>query len=80
MKDWEETLNDLEKDPRLTADRLDWSAKHRLIEQFREAEGLPPEDPWLQSLDLSYHLLDREQGVRRPDLQQRFRRAAHHAR
>ncbi len=63
MTDWEETLNDLERDPRLTADRLDWAAKHRLIEQFREAEGLTPEDPWLQSLDLSYHLLDRDQGL-----------------
>jgi proteasome accessory factor A len=63
LVDWEEVLNDLERDPLLTADRLDWTAKFRLIEQFREAEGLSPEDPWLQSLDLAYHLLDWQQGL-----------------
>ena len=60
---WEKILDDLERDPLSTADRLDWSAKHKLIEQFREVEKLGPDDPWLQSLDLSYHLLDREQGL-----------------
>lgn len=61
--EWEAVLNDLEKDPLLTADRLDWAAKFKLIEQFREAEGLAADDPWLQSLDLAYHLLDRQQGL-----------------
>jgi Pup amidohydrolase len=60
---WEQVLDDLEKDPLSTSDRLDWSAKYRLIEQFRDMEGLDTEDPWLRSLDLSYHLLDREQGL-----------------
>ena len=63
MDAWEEVLNDLERDPLSTADRLDWAAKFQLIEQFREAEKLSPDDPWLRSLDLSYHLLDREQGL-----------------
>lgn len=60
---WEEVLNDLERDPLSTADRLDWSAKHRLIEQFRAAEKLEADDPWLCSLDLAYHQLDRTQGL-----------------
>jgi proteasome accessory factor A len=60
---WENILDDLESDPLSTADRLDWSAKYALIEQFREAEGLSEEDPWLRSLDLSYHHLDEEQGL-----------------
>ena len=60
---WEEVLNDLERDPLSTADRLDWSAKYQLLEQFRQAENLGSDDPWLRSLDLSYHLLDREQGL-----------------
>lgn len=60
---WKEVLDDLERDPLSTADRLDWSAKYRLIEQFRESENLSPEDPWLRSLDLAYHLLDRSQGL-----------------
>jgi proteasome accessory factor A len=60
---WEEVLDDLEQDPLSTADRLDWSAKFKLLDQFRQAEKLKEEDPWLQSLDLSYHLLDRQQGL-----------------
>ncbi|MEO7599909.1 MAG: proteasome accessory factor PafA2 family protein [Opitutus sp.] len=60
---WGEVLDDLERDPLSTADRLDWSAKFRLIEQFREAEKLAADDPWLRSLDLTYHLLDRSQGL-----------------
>ena len=60
---WHVILDDLERDPISTADRLDWSAKHRLIEQFREAEKLGADDPWLCSLDLAYHQLDRAQGL-----------------
>ena len=60
---WEEILNDLERAPLSTADRLDWAAKYQLIEQFRETEGLAADDPWLRSLDLAYHALDREQGL-----------------
>ncbi|HZR16449.1 MAG TPA: proteasome accessory factor PafA2 family protein [Verrucomicrobiae bacterium] len=60
---WETILADLERDPLSTSDRLDWSAKFKLIEQFRQAEKLPEDDPWLPSLDLSYHLLDPQQGL-----------------
>jgi proteasome accessory factor A len=61
--DWGRILDDLERDPATTADRLDWSAKYRLIEGFRKSEGIAPDDPWLRSLDLSYHELDRERGL-----------------
>jgi proteasome accessory factor A len=60
---WTGILDALERDPLSTADRLDWSAKYRLIEQFRENEKLTPDDPWLRSLDLAYHLLDRGEGL-----------------
>lgn len=60
---WTEILDDLERDPLLTADRLDWAAKYRLIEQFRAAENVSAGDPWLRSLDLAYHLLDHAQGL-----------------
>ncbi len=60
---WEEILGDLERDPLATADRLDWAAKYKLVEQFRELEHLSPEDPWLRSLDLTYHQLDRDLGL-----------------
>src|SRR6266581_1169752 len=59
---WDKILTDLERDPLSTADRLDWAAKYKLIESFREVEGLDESDPWLRSLDLSYHLLDHQQG------------------
>ncbi len=60
---WEKVLDDLERDPLSTADRLDWSAKFKLIEHFREVEKLDESDPWLRSLDLAYHLLDRQKGL-----------------
>ena len=42
---------------------VDWAAKHWLIDQFREAEGKNWSDSSLQSLDLSYCLLDQEEGL-----------------
>jgi proteasome accessory factor A len=60
---WDRVLNDLDKDPLSTANRLDWAAKYKLIEQFRQMEKLSPDDPWLRSLDLAYHLLDRQEGL-----------------
>jgi proteasome accessory factor PafA2 len=63
LEAWEEVLLDLERDPLSTADRLDWAAKYRLIEQFRSGEGIAADDPWLRSLDLSYHLMDPAQGL-----------------
>jgi proteasome accessory factor A len=63
LEGWQQVLDDLEKDPLRTADRLDWTAKYRLIEQFRDNEKLDESDPWLRSLDLAYHLLDRQKGL-----------------
>jgi proteasome accessory factor PafA2 len=63
FEDWGMILDDLERDPDSTSDRLDWAAKHRLIEGFRESESIGADDPWLRSLDLAYHELDREQGL-----------------
>jgi len=63
LREWEAVLNDLEREPLSTADRLDWAAKFRLIEQFRESEGIAADDPWLRSLDLSYHALDPDEGL-----------------
>ena len=60
---WESTLNDLERDPLSTSDRLDWSAKHQLLTQFRAAEGVDEADPWMMSLDLAYHLLNENEGL-----------------
>lgn len=60
---WREVLQDLEADPLRCRDRLDWVAKWKLIQDFRSAEGIADDDPWLRSLDLEYHRLDPEEGL-----------------
>ncbi len=63
MAAWSEILTDLERDPLSTSDRLDWSAKFQLIEQFRARERIDAADPWLRSLDLAYHELNCDTGL-----------------
>jgi proteasome accessory factor A len=63
LREWEHTLDDLDTDPRRCRDRLDWVAKHWLLETFADAEGLTWDDPWLQALDLEYHNVRREEGL-----------------
>jgi proteasome accessory factor A len=63
LAEWERVLDDLERDPRTTADRVDWAAKRRLLKQFMDAEGLGWGDDYLQSIDLAYHDLDPETGL-----------------
>lgn len=60
---WKETLHSLQHDPLSLRSKLDWAAKFSLLSEFRTQENLSWEDPWLQSLDLEYHLLDRTQGL-----------------
>lgn len=61
--DWDNVLLDLEADPMRCRDRLDWVAKLALIREFQATQHLNADDPWLQSLDLEYHRLDREHGL-----------------
>lgn len=63
LREWARTLDDLEKDPMLLVDRLDWVTKKWLLESFQENEGLNWDDPWLQSLDLEYHNIDPHRGL-----------------
>ncbi|MHA6794689.1 depupylase/deamidase Dop [Pseudonocardia bannensis] len=51
---WGEVLDDLARDPMSTADRLDWSAKLRLLEGYRERDGLAWSSPRLHLVDLQY--------------------------
>jgi proteasome accessory factor A len=62
-EDWKETLEILAITPLQCRDRLDWTAKYFLLDEFRKAEDLSWTDPWLQSIDLEYHLLKREEGL-----------------
>ena len=63
FREWENVLNDLERDVASTADRVDWAAKKLLLSSFREEEKLAWSDPWLQALDLEYHNIQPDQGL-----------------
>jgi proteasome accessory factor A len=63
MRIWEEILTDLERDPLLTADRLDWTAKLRLLHGYRDRDGLDWDDAKIRLLDLQYHDVDPRRGL-----------------
>jgi Pup amidohydrolase len=52
---WEAVLQGLESDPPSLAKQLDWVAKLRLVEAYRDRHGLDWDDPRLAALDLQYH-------------------------
>jgi proteasome accessory factor A len=52
---WESTLTALEVDPMSLAGQLDWVAKRKLVEAYRDRHGLGWNDPKLAALDLQYH-------------------------
>jgi proteasome accessory factor PafA2 len=63
LREWENVLNDLERDALATRDRVDWAAKKFLLNALQEEEKLSWTDPWLQSIDLEYHNVDLERGL-----------------
>ena len=63
LQEWENVLNDLERDVMTTRDRVDWAAKKFLLNALQEEEKLSWTDPWLQSIDLEYHNVDLESGL-----------------
>ena len=60
---WEHCLEGLEKDPWSLDRECDWVIKHRLIERYREREGLPLTHPRVALMDLQYHDVSRERGL-----------------
>ena len=63
LREWENVLNDLERDVMVSRDRVDWAAKKFLLNALEEEEKLAWSDPWLQSIDLEYHNVDLESGL-----------------
>jgi proteasome accessory factor PafA2 len=52
---WEGVLSGLETDPMSLAGQVDWVAKHRLLDGYRERHGLRWDDVKLAAMDLQYH-------------------------
>jgi Pup amidohydrolase len=60
---WEAVLQGLGDDPGSLSAQLDWVAKLRVLEGFRERDGLPWSDPKLRAIDLQYHDVRRDRGL-----------------
>jgi proteasome accessory factor A len=60
---WESVLHGLESDPLQLAGQLDWVAKRRLIDGYRERHGLSWSDARLAAMDLQYHDLRPDKGL-----------------
>jgi Pup amidohydrolase len=60
---WESVLDRLGRDPMLCAGELDWVAKLRLLEGYRERESLGWASPKLQLVDLQYADVRPEKGL-----------------
>jgi len=60
---WESVLDRLERDPMLCAGELDWVAKLKLLEQYRQRDGLAWNDAKLALIDLQYADIRPEKGL-----------------
>jgi len=65
LREWEICLDALERNPYELADRLDWVAKRKMLDDFIEAEdgNVKWGDDVLHSLDLEYHNVNPESGL-----------------
>ncbi len=60
---WESVLDRLERDPMLCATELDWVAKLKLLEHYRDRDGLGWDDAKLQLIDVQYSDIRPEKGL-----------------
>ncbi|MEX0984209.1 MAG: depupylase/deamidase Dop [Actinomycetota bacterium] len=63
LERWEEVLTGLAEDPSGLHRQLDWVAKQRLLEAYRERDELAWSDPKLRAIDLQYHDVRRDKGL-----------------
>ena len=63
LRRWEATLAGLEEDPMSMATTIDWIAKYRLLEGYRDRHGLAWDDARLAAMDLQYHDLRPEKSL-----------------
>ena len=60
---WETVLTGLERDPDSMAHWVDWVAKRRLVDGYRDRHDLRPDSAKLKAIDLQYHDLRPERGL-----------------
>lgn len=60
---WRGLLADREGCPERFAERVDWAAKKRMLDEYRSAEGVGWTDPWVRAFDLEYHNVDSEESL-----------------
>ena len=63
LERWESVLTRLERDPFECADELDWVAKLKLLNSYRDRDGLAWSDAKLHLIDLQYADLRPEKGL-----------------
>ncbi|HEX6230397.1 MAG TPA: depupylase/deamidase Dop [Actinomycetota bacterium] len=63
LERWERVLTALEDDPMQLHRELDWVAKFRLLEAYRDRDGLSWDDHKLRLVDLQYHDVRRQRGL-----------------
>src|SRR5690606_2522667 len=63
LRRWEQVLDQLGRDPHKLSDQLDWVAKLRLLEGYRDREGLSWGSHKLQLVDLQYSDVRPEKGL-----------------
>jgi proteasome accessory factor PafA2 len=63
LQRWESVLGGLEIDPAQLHRQIDWVAKLRVLEGYRERDGLDWSDPKLRLIDLQYHDVRRDKGL-----------------
>jgi proteasome accessory factor PafA2 len=63
LERWEAVLTALGDDPMSLSAQLDWVAKLRVLEGYRERDGLAWNDPKLRAIDLQYHDVRPDRGL-----------------
>jgi len=64
LAEWENALVALrDAAPERLERKVDWVAKHQLVERYRSKHGLPLSHPRIALMDLAYHDVNRERGL-----------------
>jgi proteasome accessory factor A len=63
LEAWESVLTDMPKGPEALIGRVDWASKYWMLTEFMKSENVGWQDPWIKSLDLEFHNLNKEHGL-----------------